>query len=521
MIGAVEFREIWPDVTKGAHMSRDAFRAFEAEIQSIHDLAMALDLLSWDQQCIMPVAANDQRANQLETLSVLIHDRKTSDNLGELLERSAGEVLGEAHDSYEASLVRVMRRRFDLDRRVPTELEGRIAQAEAEGFATWRDARAANDFEAFLPILERQIALRKEYIACFDPTDSPYDVLLDKFEEGATVAQIDPIFDRLKPRLIELTKAVATNQSSVSDAMLYGSFPKDAQVQLSEDIATTLGATEASWRVVETVHPFQQSFGTLDIRLATRYDEEFFSTSFYGTIHEFGHGIYEAQIDPSLNRTPLATGVSMTVHESQSRLLENLVGRGRPFITYAWPQIRGAFPEALDGYSAEDFYRAVNKMQPSFIRVEADELTYGLHIILRYELERDIFEGRLEARDLPEVWNARIKEYLGVEVSNDAQGVLQDVHWSVGLFGYFPDYLLGSVLSVQIWEKMLSDIPVLNEQIENGEFGALRGWLQKHVHWHGSTFTPTETIERAVGGPLDPEPYLRYLEGKIADLYGI
>ncbi len=502
-------------------MFTNAFQALEAEIQTIHDLEMARDLLSWDQQCVMPVAANDQRASQLETLSVLIHDRKTSDGLGDLIAKSSDEIAGTAPDSYEASLVRIVHRDYDLDKRIPTELAGRIAQAEAEGFATWRDARAENDFQSFLPALEQQIALRREFIACYDPTDSPYDVLLDKFEEGATVKQIDPVFDRLKPRLIALTKAVAAKQGSVKDSMLHGSFPKEAQEQLSEDIAARLGATEASWRVVETIHPFQQSFGTLDIRLATRYDEIFFSTSFYGTIHEFGHGLYEAQIDPTFNRTPLASGVSMTVHESQSRLLENLIGRGRPFITYAWPQIRATFPDAFDAYSAEDFYRAVNKMQPSFIRVEADELTYGLHIILRYEIERDIFEGRLEAKDLPEVWNARMKEYLGVDVPNDAMGVLQDVHWSEGLFGYFPDYLLGSVLAVQIWETMLVDIPDLNEQIEIGEFGALRGWLQEHVHWSGSKFTPKETIERAVGGPLDPEPYLRYLEGKIADLYGI
>lgn len=502
-------------------MSQDAFNALEADVRATHDLSMARELLSWDQLCIMPVAANDQRASQIETLSVMIHERATSETLGKLIDESADVAEKAGPASYEGGLVRVVRREYERSRRIPAELEGRIAQAEAEGYATWRDARAASDFQAFLPALEKQIALRKEFIACFDPADSPYDVLLDQFEEGATVAQIDPILDRLKPRLIELTRAVAAHQDRVDDSMLHGDFPKDAQVQLSEDIAATLGATEESWRVVETVHPFQQSFGTRDIRLATRYDEAFFSTSFYGTIHEFGHGLYEAQIDPALNRTPLASGISMTVHESQSRLMENLVGRGRPFVTYAWPQIRAAFPDAFDAHSAEDFYRAVNKMQPSFIRVEADELTYGLHIILRYELERDIFEGRLEAKDLPEVWNARMKEYLGVDVPDDAHGVLQDVHWSEGLFGYFPDYLLGTVLSVQIWEKMLGDIPNLNEQIENGDFAALRAWLQERIHWTGSIFPPKETIERAVGGPLDPEPYLRYLESKIADLYGI
>jgi carboxypeptidase Taq len=502
-------------------MAENGFGALERELGEIHDLECALELLHWDQQCIMPVAANDQRAQQMETMSVLVHQRKTSDRIGELLDASVPTARANGHDSYEASLVRLARRHYELDRRVPNELQGRMAQAEAEGFAIWRDARAANDFSAFLPSLEHHIELQREYIACFDPTDSPYDVLLDKFEEGQTVAKVERVFDRLKPRLIELTRAVAARSDKIDDEMLHGCFPREAQVKLSEDIAAALGATETSWRVVETVHPFQQSFGTNDIRLATRYDEAFFPTSFYGTIHEFGHGIYEAQVNPELNRTPLGTGVSMTVHESQSRLMENLVGRGRPFITYAWPLIRAAFPEAFDAYDAETFYRAVNRMKPSFIRVEADELTYGLHIILCFEIERDLFEGRLNADELPEVWNARMKEYLGVDVPNDAQGVLQDVHWSGGAFGYFPDYLLGSVLSVQVWEAMVGDVPNVNEQIGNGEFGPLRDWLREHVHWSGSKFTPDETIERAVGGPLDPEPYLRYLEGKAADLYGI
>lgn len=502
-------------------MTETGFQALERELGELHDLESALELLQWDQQCIMPVAANEQRTSQIETLSVLVHERWTSDRMGRLLDAAAADVAGADRGSYQESLVRVARRRYDHSRRIPTELEGRIAQAQAEGFATWRDARAANDFAAFLPSLQKQIDLRKEVIGHFDPTDSPYDVLLDQFEEGQTVATVDAIFDRLKPRLIELTHKVADNLDRVDDAMLHGTFPKDAQVRLSEDIAAALGATEASWRVVETVHPFQQSFGTYDIRLATRYDEGFFSTAFYGTVHEFGHGLYEAQIDPSLNRTPLGSGVSMTLHESQSRLLENLVGRGRPFVTFAWPQLRAAFPEAFDAYGPEDFYRAVNRMQPSLIRVEADELTYGLHIILRYEIERDIFERRLRASDLPEVWNAKMKEYLGVDVPSDALGVLQDVHWSEGMFGYFPDYLLGSVLAVQIWETMTADLPDLDASIEAGDFDPLRTWLGEHVHRYGSRFTPQETIERAVGGPLDPDPYLRYLERKITDLYGL
>lgn len=502
-------------------MAESQFRTLERELHEIHDLTSALDLLQWDMQCGMPVAATEQRAQQIETLSVLVHQRNTSGRLGELLDASTTSVSTAEPGSYEAGLLRVAKRNYDQASRIPHELEGRIAQAQAEGFAVWRDARAASDFGLFLPSLEKQIELRRELIACYDPTDSPYDVLMDRFEEGQTVAKVDRVFDRLKPRLIELTRRLAANVDKVDARMLYGFFPKEAQIRLSEDIAVALGASEAAWRVVETVHPFEQNFGTNDIRLATRYDEGFFSTAFYGTIHEFGHGLYEAQIDASFNRTPLAQGVSMTVHESQSRLMENLVGRSRPFIDFAWPAVRAAFPEQFDEYDSEAFYRAVNKMQPSFIRVEADELTYGLHIILRYEVERDLFEGRLQAKDLPEVWNARMKEYLGVDVPDDAHGVLQDVHWSEGHFGYFPDYLLGSVLSVQIWQQMATDLPSLDDHIRDGEFGPLREWLREHVHRTGSVFTPEATIERAVGGALDPEPYLRYLEDKLSDLYGI
>lgn len=502
-------------------MPKTTFEALEHELREIHDIDMALSLLQWDMQCMMPVAASDQRAHQIETLSVLVHERKTSQRLGELIEGSADVADAAPHGSYEAGLVRLARRQYEQNSKVPLELQGRIAQAQAEGFGIWRDARAASDFQVFLPSLETQIGLARELIECFDPAESPYDVLLDRFEEGSTTGEIDRIFDRLKPRLIELSRAIAERQDRVSDRLLHGHFPKAAQAALSQGVADLLGANVERWRVVETVHPFAQSFGTHDIRIATRYDETFFPTAYFGTIHEFGHGLYESQIDPALNRTPLADGVSMTVHESQSRLMENLVGRSRPFISFVWPRLQAAFPEAFGEYSAEAFYRAVNRMQPSLIRVEADELTYGLHIILRYELERDLFEGRTNASELPRLWNERMKDYLGVDVPNDAMGVLQDVHWSGGGFGYFPDYLLGSVLSVQIWERMSRDLPELNEQIERGEFGPMREWLGEHVHRSGSIYTPSETIERAVGGPLDPEPYLRYLEGKIADLYGL
>jgi carboxypeptidase Taq len=481
---------------------------------------MAEEVLSWDQLTKMPPAAAEVRASQIETIAKIAHERFSNGTVGRLLQECGGLETAMPSDSFEASLVRVTRRDWERQRRVPTELAGRIAQAQAEGYAIWIEARRDSDFGKFLPALQRNIDLRMEYIDCFEPTESPYDVLIDDFEHGLTASDIKPIFDRLKPEVTRMTRIVVENASMVDDAPIRGHFPKASQEALCDTIAGALGAMPEKWRIDETAHPFQTSFGTSDIRLATRYDESFVSTSLYGTIHEFGHGLYEAQVDERLNRTPLGAGCSMTLHESQSRLWENLVGRSRAFLSFAYPTIRLAFPEALGTVTDDAFYKAVNKMKPSFIRVEADELTYGLHIILRFELELDLIEGRLKAADLPEVWNAKVKEYLGLDVPSDARGVLQDVHWSAGHFGYFPEYLLGSVLSVQIWDKVARDQPDLDEQIAAGEFAPLQNWLKEHIHRFGRTFTPKEMIERAVGGPLDPEPYLRYLTAKVNHLYG-
>jgi carboxypeptidase Taq len=319
---------------------------------------------------------------------------------------------------------------------------------------------------------------------------------------------------------VPLIAAVAEGGRPVDTSVLNGFFPVDRQLAFERSVIEGFGFNDESWRMDPSAHPFATNLSSRDIRITTRHFDDNLS-GLFASMHESGHGLYEYGSDPELDRTPLAGGVSLGLHESQSRLWENLVGRSRPFWRRFYPDLQATFSEALGEVDEEAFYRAVNCVQPSLIRVEADEVTYGLHVILRFELEQELIEGRLELDDLPATWNQRMFEYLGVEVPNDADGVLQDIHWAGGILGYFPTYLLGSVMSVQIWEAAERAIPDLGEQIEAGDFEALREWLRETLHRHGRKFTPKETFFRVVGGPIDPEPYLAYLERKVEDVYGI
>jgi carboxypeptidase Taq len=324
----------------------------------------------------------------------------------------------------------------------------------------------------------------------------------------------------LKPELIGLVRAVSDHQDGVDNSFLRGAFPAERQRKLSLAVLEALGFEHDSWRLDETHHPFAGGMGTSDIRLTTRFKEHDVSDALFSTMHEFGHGVYERNVDPALERTPLCRGVSMALHESQSRLWENLVGRSRPFWNFFYPTFQSIFPE-FDGVEEDTFFRAVNKVEPSYIRVEADEVTYSLHIILRFELEQELLSGELAVRDLPEAWNSRMEEYLGVTVTDDAQGVLQDTHWSAASLGYFPTYALGNVISLQIWEQALGAMPDLPDQIGRGEFEQLREWLRDQLYRHGRKLKPREILERITGSGMDPAPYLRYLSQKVGEVYGI
>jgi carboxypeptidase Taq len=358
------------------------------------------------------------------------------------------------------------------------------------------------------------LELRLRYVECFAPYDDPYDVLLDDFEPGMRTEEVRKVFATLQPELVALVDEYATDEV---DEFMNGPFPIPAQHELSRELVAAIATAPDEFRLDTTVHPFQITFGLNDIRLTTRYaDDEL--TSLFTATHEVGHGVYEHGVSPLLDRTPLAAGCSSSLHESQSRLWENVVGRSLPFWRWYYPRVQETFPDVLGKVTLERFHRAVNRARRTFVRVDADETSYGLHLILRFELEQQLFSGSLAVKDLPDAWNSRFEELVGLSVPNDRLGVLQDSHWSGGAFGYFPTYLLGSVLSAQIWEKAREALPNVDEQIERGEFEELHGWLRETLYSLGRKFTPAETIERVVGGPIDPEPYLRYLREKLGSL---
>ncbi len=499
----------------------EKFAEFKTRLAEIHDLSKVSSVLGWDQQVMMPPKGAAVRAEQLATLGRIAHQKFTSPEIGRLLDELRPYEESLPYESDEASLMRVTRRDYNKARRVPADLRAEITRAASLAHHVWAEARRQSDFALFLPHLQKNVELKLKYVECFDEAENMYDTLLDDYEHDMKTAQVKAIFDDLKKELVPLMAAIAGRADSVDDACLHGHFPIDRQREFALSIIKRFGFSDDSWRLDPTVHPFASGSCTTDIRITTRYHEDYISPALFGSMHECGHGLYENGVSPSLERTPLCRGASLGLHESQSRMWENLVGRSRPFWRYFFPQLQATFPEQFKQVDAETFYRAVNKVQPSFIRVEADEATYNLHIILRFELEQQMLEGHLALRDLPEAWNARMKDYLGVDVPNDAAGVLQDVHWSSSLIGYFPTYSLGNIMSAQIWEKALEAMPDLYEQFERGEFLALREWLRDHLHRHGRKFTPAETLQTVVGGPIDVGPYVRYLKGKHGEIYKV
>jgi carboxypeptidase Taq len=483
-------------------------------LAEISDVQRAQSVLAWDMEVWMPPAGQRSRATQLATLESIAHSRLTDDRIGELLEELAPYAASLRPDERDACFLRAARRQYDKLSRVPVELASELTQVQAESHQAWVNAREASDFSTFQPWLERVLELRRRWIECFAPYEDLYDVVLDDFEEGVRTSDVRSIFATLAP---EISALVAEHATEDEDDFMKGPFPVDAQAALSRELIERFGANWDEFRLDLAVHPFEVTFGVGDIRLTTRYSEDDL-TSLFTAMHECGHGLYEWGVSPELDRTPLAGGDSAAIHESQSRLWENVVGRSLPFWQWFYPRVQGTFPEVLGDVPLEQFHRAVNRARRTYIRVDADEVSYGLHVILRFELEQELLSGRLPVRDLPEAWNTRFEELVGLEVPNDRLGVLQDAHWSTGLFGYFPTYLLGSVLSVQIWEKAREALPDVEEQIERGDFSALHGWLRDNLYVHGSTFTPAETIRRVVGGPIEPEPYLRYLREKLGSL---
>jgi carboxypeptidase Taq len=499
---------------------RATFDELCRRLREVTDLGKTMSLLAWDQQTVLPPRGAAVRAEQIASVGRIAHEKFTSAEVGKLLDELAGFEQEHEYDSFEASLIRVARRDWEKARKVPAELRAEMSRQSALAIPVWVEARKNDDFGSFLPVLRTNLGLRTQYVEIFiDEYDEPYDVLLDDFEKEMRSAEVRELFDYVKEHQAPLVKEVAAGEQP--EAAPERTFPLEQQKAFELEVVRRFGYTDDAWRIDPTVHPFASGTSTQDIRLTTRYFDHNLD-GLFATMHESGHGLYEHQVDPALERTPLCRGASLGLHESQSRMWENLVGRSLPFWRFFFPQLQEHFPEQFAGYGAERWYREVNTVQPSLIRVEADEATYNLHIILRFELEQEMLAGAFPLERLPEEWNRRMYDYLGVEVPDDTHGVLQDTHWASGSVGYFPTYALGNLVSAQLWEKILTEIPDLYDQFEQGEFGALREWLRDRLHRHGRKFTPKETLERAIGTDrIDPEPYVRYLRAKLGEIYGL
>ncbi|MCX8062025.1 MAG: carboxypeptidase M32 [Anaerolineales bacterium] len=489
-------------------------------LAEIVDLGYIGNLLGWDQETNMPPAGVKERGEQMATIARLVQQRITSEELLRALEEAEAEVAGMDSDSDEFRLIKVTRREVDKRVKVPSRYYEELSQLAVESYAAWKQAREQDDFEHFRPYLERMVDLRSEFASYFSPYDHVYDPLLNEFEPGLKTKEVQQIFNDLRPQQVALIQEI-TSRPQVDDSPLRQHFDPQRQWDFGVEVITKFGYDWDRGRQDKAAHPFTTAFGLNDVRITTRILEDYIASGLFSTMHECGHALYDLGSDPALARTPLAGGSSLAMHESQSRLWENLVGRSKPFWEYFYPRLQEYFPEQLGNVSLDVFYKGINKVQPSLIRVEADEATYNLHVMLRLEIEIQLMSGELEVRHLPEAWNIYMQEYLGLTPPNNAEGVLQDVHWSHGYIGYFPTYALGNLISAQLWETIHQDIPNLEEQIRKGQFADLLGWLREKIHRHGAKFEAPELVQRITGQSITPQPYIRYLRQKYGEIYGI
>lgn len=499
---------------------KETLDALKERLGTVTDLEQALSLLHYDQEAFMPSGAAQSRAAQMSTLSRLGHELFVADEVGEWLEdlRPLEEQLGHDHD--DAALVRVTRKDFERSRKLPAEYVARAQETHILANEEWRLARAESDYPRFRPWLSKCVDLAHEYADYQGYDDHVYDALLDQFEPGMKARDVEAIFTPLRQETSELVKAVTESGVDVDTSCLHGKFDLSTQRNLGNVLVSAYGFDVQRGRVDEVTHPFCTSMSRDDVRMGTRVSAQKLNENLFSMLHECGHALYEQNVNCSFDRTPLGSGCSLGLHESQSRMWENLVGRGRPFWRWAYPILQAHFP-AFSSVDMDEFYRAINGVTPSFIRVEADEVTYNLHIMLRFELEKAMMEGRADLTRLPQEWNDRMEAYLGITPPTDALGVLQDVHWSFGSIGYFPTYSLGNIISVQLWETCRRELVDLDEQLARGEFLPLLQWMREHIHQHGRKYEPMELLRRVTGSEIDSAPYVKYLRAKLADVYGV
>jgi carboxypeptidase Taq len=495
-----------------------ALEQFRVLDEKITHFSSIIGLTDWDSKVMAPKKGRNVFAKAIGTLRTEVFKLSVSEEMGNLLEKlSAVPDL----DAMTKAKVREYREYYQKSKRIPADLFQEYSILTGQANDAWEEARANNDFAHYLPYLEKIVQFRRKFAEIYGYEEHPYDALLDEFEPGLTVKRLDPLFVKLRESSVKLLERIQKHGKPTAVEVFDQSFDIETQKEFNRYILPIIGFDMEAGRLDETVHPFAQTVTIGDVRLTTRYLEKNVRSALFGTIHEAGHGIYEQHVNPEYEESVLQSGASFGIHESQSRFLENMVGRSREFWYYFYPQLQAHFPAQLENVSVDEFYRAVNTVQPSLIRVEADELTYNLHIMLRYEIEKDLIAGVIEAKDLPAIWNQKMHDYLGVTPNTDTEGVLQDVHWSFGGIGYFPSYSLGNLYAAQILRTIKKDLPDFYQLIENGRFDLLQEWLKENIHQYGKLYTPNELIVKITGEELNADYLVEYLEQKYSEVYGL
>ncbi len=499
----------------------EKYAELKNRLSEINDINAATAVLSWDQTTYMPPGGAAARGRQMATLGRLSHEKFTDAAIGKLLDELTPWAEGLDYDSDEAALIRVTRRNYEQAVKVPGDLLAQMYEHSAKSYQDWAEARPKNDFTAVQDNLAKTIDISRQVANCFPGYDHIADPLIDFSDQGMKAESIRTLFADLREQLVPIVQAI-TSQPVADDSCLKKHYDEDKQLAFGLEVAKKYGFDTKRGRQDKTHHPFMTKFSIGDVRITTRVDENNLNDALFSTLHETGHALYELGINPTFEGTPLNNGTSSGVHESQSRTWENLVGRSRGFWKHYYPELQKVFPEQLDDVPLDTFYRAINKVERSLIRTEADEVTYNLHVMIRFDLELALLEGALEVKDLPEAWHARYESDLGLRAPSDVNGVLQDVHWYAGLVGgAFQGYTLGNIMSAAFMDKAVAVHPDIPAQIEQGEFGTLHSWLKENIYQHGSKFTANEIVERVTGGPLTIDPYIRYLKGKFGELYSL
>ncbi len=477
-------------------------------------------ILDWDERTYMPKGGVENRADMISLLAGLLHDKQTSPRVGEILDELLNGIIDDKEDSIDAANIREWKHDYDLQVKIPKSLVEELSKTITLSQGKWQEARAKSDFPAFLPWFEKVVNLKRQVADAIGYEGTPYNAMLDLFEPGTTTDEVTRLFAGFRDELVELLGKIDSSGRKPDRSIITRDFPIKTQRKFGTEAAAAIGFDFEGGRLDETTHPFCTGFGPGDTRITTRYDRNHFPGAFFGIMHEAGHGIYEQGLPKEHYGTPCGETYSLGLHESQSRMWENMVGRSKPFWKFLFPAAQKNYPDSLKDVTLDQFYFAVNDVRPSFIRVEADEATYNMHILLRFEIESAFFNGDLALKDVPFAWNEKFEKYFGIKPPDDAQGCLQDVHWSAGLIGYFPTYTLGNLYAAQFFAKADEELGGLHAQFEKGDFKPLLEWLRKNIHQHGRRYRAGDLVQRVTGAPLSHKHLMEYMNKKFGELYG-